>query len=77
MWYFKVKSISFNVNLVKDEKGDMLADYHNILNSYENYFSQLWNLRTVGNVRQMEMYLVKPLLPELSPSEVEIVMVKW
>jgi hypothetical protein len=28
-------------NLVKDENGDLLADSHNILNMWKNYFSQL------------------------------------
>jgi hypothetical protein len=26
-------------NLVKDENGDLLADSHNILNGWKNYFS--------------------------------------
>jgi hypothetical protein len=30
-------------NLVKDENGDLLADSHNILNRWKNYFSQLLN----------------------------------
>jgi hypothetical protein len=32
-------------NLVKDENGDLLADSHNILNRWKNYFSQLPNAR--------------------------------
>jgi hypothetical protein len=28
-------------NLAKDENGDLLADSHNILNSWKNNFSQL------------------------------------
>jgi hypothetical protein len=28
-------------NLVKDENGDLLADSHNILNKWKNYFSQI------------------------------------
>jgi hypothetical protein len=32
-------------NLVKDENGDLLADSHNILNRWKNYFSQLLNVR--------------------------------
>jgi hypothetical protein len=31
-------------NLVKDDKGDLLADSHNILNRWKNYFSQLFNV---------------------------------
>jgi hypothetical protein len=32
-------------NLVKDENGDLLADPHNILNRWRNYFSQLLNVQ--------------------------------
>jgi hypothetical protein len=35
-------------NLMKDEKGDLLADSHKILNSWKNYFSQL--LMCIGSV---------------------------
>jgi hypothetical protein len=38
-------------NLVKDENGDLLADSQNILNRWENYFSQLLNVY-VSDVRQ-------------------------
>jgi hypothetical protein len=34
-------------NLVKDENGDSLADSHNILNRWKNYFSQLLNVHRV------------------------------
>jgi hypothetical protein len=32
---------------VKDENGDLLADSHNILNRWKNYFSQLLNVHNV------------------------------
>jgi hypothetical protein len=44
-------------NLVKDENGDLLADSHNILNRWKNYFSQLLNVYRVSDVRQTEMQL--------------------
>jgi hypothetical protein len=34
---------------VKDENGDLLADSHNILNRWKNYFSQLLNVRRVSS----------------------------
>jgi hypothetical protein len=34
-------------NLVKDENGDLLADSHNILNRWKNFFSQLCNVHSV------------------------------
>jgi hypothetical protein len=35
-------------NLVKNENGDLLADPHNILNRWNNYFSQLLNVHNVS-----------------------------
>jgi hypothetical protein len=58
--------------LVKDEKGDLLADSH-ILNTRNNYFSQrLKNVHRVSDVRQIEVHTAEPLVSEPSPSEVEI-----
>jgi hypothetical protein len=34
-------------NLVKDENGDLLADSHNILSRWKNYFFQLLNTGSV------------------------------
>jgi hypothetical protein len=47
-------------NLVKDENGDLLADPHNILNRWKNYFSQ------------MEIHSAERLVPDPSPFEIEI-----
>jgi hypothetical protein len=58
--------------LVKDENGSLLADSHNILNRWKNYFSQLLNAHSVSDVRQMEIHTAEPLVPELSPFKVEI-----
>jgi hypothetical protein len=58
--------------LVKDEKGDLLVDPHEILNRWENYFRQLLNVRGVGGVTQTEMHPAEPFVPEPSASEVEI-----
>jgi hypothetical protein len=38
-------------NLVKNENSDLLADSHNILNRWKNYFSQLLNVHNVSDVR--------------------------
>jgi hypothetical protein len=57
-------------NLVKDEKGDLLADSHDILNSWKNYFSQLWNVHNVSEVRQIEVHTAEPLVP--GPSRLEV-----
>jgi hypothetical protein len=47
-------------NLVKDVNGDLLADSHNILNRWKNYFSRLLNVRNVGDVRQIEVHTAGP-----------------
>jgi hypothetical protein len=57
-------------NLVKDEKGDQLADSHDILNRWRNHFCQLLNVRGVNDFRQMEMHIAEPIVPE--PSFLEV-----
>jgi hypothetical protein len=42
-------------NLVKDENGELLVDSYSILNSWKNYFSQLLNVHSVSDVRQIEI----------------------
>jgi hypothetical protein len=59
------------IYLVKDERGNLLADSHNILNRWKNYFCQLLNVHWAGGVRQSEMHTAKPFVPECSASEVE------
>jgi hypothetical protein len=61
---------------VKDENGDLLADSHNILNRWRNYFSQLLNVQRVSDVRQMEVHRAEPLVPDSSPFEAETVIAK-
>jgi hypothetical protein len=58
-------------NLVKDERGALLADPHKILNRWNNYFCQLLNAHGVGGVRQTEMHTAELPVPEPSASEVE------
>jgi hypothetical protein len=61
---------------VKDENGDLLADSHNILNRWKNYFSQLLNVHNVSDVRQIEVHTAEPLVPGPSCLEVEIAFAK-
>jgi hypothetical protein len=58
-------------NLVKDENVDLLADSHNILNRWKNYFSQLLN---VHKVRQIEIYTSKPSVPKLIPLRLKLLL---
>jgi hypothetical protein len=61
---------------VKDENGDLHADSHNILNTWENYFAQLLNVHNVTDVRQIEVHTAEPLVPGPSHLEVEIAIAK-
>jgi hypothetical protein len=38
--------------IVKDEKGDLVADSHSIMASWRKYFSQILNVHGVSDVRQ-------------------------
>jgi hypothetical protein len=58
--------------LVKDERGDLIGDPHNILNMWKNYFCYLLNIHSVGGVRQTEIHTAQPFVPEPSASVVEV-----
>jgi len=59
-------------NIVKDEKGDLVADSHGIVARWRNYFSQLFNMHGVKDAGQAEIHTAEPLVPEPSASEVEL-----
>jgi hypothetical protein len=61
---------------VKNENSDLLADSHNILNRWKNYFSQLLNVHNVSDVRQIAVHTAEPLVPGPSRLEVEIAIAK-
>jgi hypothetical protein len=50
-------------NIVKDQKGDLLADSHRILARGRKHFSQLLNIHGVNDVRQREIHTKEPLVP--------------
>ena len=60
-------------NTVKNEKGDLVADSHNVLARWRNRFSQLLNIHGVNDIRQTEIHTAEPLVPEPSAFEVEMV----
>jgi hypothetical protein len=62
--------------LLKDENGDLLADSHNILNGWKNYFSQLLNVHGVTDIRQIKIHTAEPLVPVSSPFEIKIAIAK-
>jgi hypothetical protein len=59
-------------NLVKDERSDLLADPHKILNRWKNYFCRLLNMHGVGGIGHTEMRTSEPFVPQPSASEVEV-----
>jgi hypothetical protein len=63
-------------NLVKDENGVLLADPHNILNRWKNYFSQLLNVHRASDYRQIEILTAEQLVPDPSPFEVTVAIAK-
>jgi hypothetical protein len=62
--------------IVKDKKGDLVADSHSIMARWRNYFSQILNVHRVSDVRQAEIHTAKPLVPEPSIFEVELAIEK-
>jgi hypothetical protein len=58
-------------NLLNDEDGDQLVDFHNIWNRWKNYYSQLLNVHRVSDVKQIEIHTAEPLVPDPSPFEVK------
>jgi hypothetical protein len=48
-------------NTVKDGKGYLVVDSHSILARYRNYFSQIWNVHGVNDVRQAEIHTAELL----------------
>jgi hypothetical protein len=62
-----------NLELSKDEKGDLLADPNKIVNRRMNYFCQVFRLAGGGGgIRQTKIQTAEPFVPEPSTSEVEV-----
>jgi hypothetical protein len=60
------------INIVKDEKGDLVADCHSISARWRNHISQLFNVIGVSDVGQAkEIHTAEPLEPEPSAFETE------
>jgi hypothetical protein len=58
--------------IVKDEKGDLVADSQSIMARWRNYFSQILNVQGVSDVRQAEIHTAEPLVPKRSALEFEL-----
>jgi hypothetical protein len=46
-------------NIVKDEKGDWVTDFHSILTRWRHHFSYLLNVHGVNVVRQVELHIIQ------------------
>jgi len=66
------KGYRHRCNIVKDEKGDLVADSHSIVARRRKYFSQLFNVHGVKDVGQAETHTEEPLVLEPSAAEVEL-----
>ena len=49
-------------DIVKDEKGDLVADCHSILARWRNHFSQLLNVHGINDDIQTEKHTAQPLV---------------
>ena len=61
-----------STGIVKDEKGNLVADSHSIMATRTNSFSQILNVHGVSEVRQAEIHTAEPLVPEPSALEVAL-----
>ena len=66
------KGYQYRTSIVKDEKGDLVAEFHSILARWKNHFSPLLNIYGVNDVRQTEIHTAEPLVLEPSAFEVEL-----
>jgi hypothetical protein len=48
-----------------------------VLNRWKNFFKQMLNMHGVHNVKQMDIHMAEPLVPEPSPVKVEIAIEIW
>jgi hypothetical protein len=65
------------INIIKDENGNLLADPQSVLNGWKNFFNQVLIVHGVHDVRQMDLHMPEPLVPEPSLVEVEIAIGKF
>jgi hypothetical protein len=63
-------------NIVKGEKGDLVADSHSIVARWGNSCPQLLNVHGVKDVRHIEIHTAEPLVLEPSAFEFELAIEK-
>jgi hypothetical protein len=60
------------INIIKDENSNLLTDPQCVLKSWKNFFNQVLNVHEIHDVKQMDIHMAEPLVPEPSLIEVEI-----
>jgi hypothetical protein len=70
----KLKNVRDLYRGINDFKkgGDLVTDTHRIFAMYRKHFSQLLNPHGVNGIKQTEIHIAEPLVPEPSASEVEM-----
>jgi hypothetical protein len=63
-------------NIVKDEKGDLVADIHSLVARWRNSLSHLLNVHGVNDIRHTEFHTAEPQVSEPSAFEVELAIEK-
>jgi hypothetical protein len=57
------KGYQHRTGILMNEEGDLVADTHNIMARWRNYFSQILNVHGVSEVRQAEIHTAELLVP--------------
>jgi len=73
--YFK-KGYQPRTNMLKDEKGDLVTDFHRILSQWRNHFYLILNVHGVNDVRWREIHTAQPLMPDPSAFQFEMAIEK-
>jgi hypothetical protein len=67
-----IKGYQPRTNIIKDKKGNLVADPPQYFDRWRTEFSQLLNVHGVNDVRQMEIHTVEPLMGESNAFEVDV-----
>jgi hypothetical protein len=65
------------INIIMYENGNLLADPQSVWNMWKNIFNHVLNVRGFHDVRQMDIHMAEPLIPEPSLVELEIAIGKF
>ena len=63
-------------NVVKDEKGDLVADSYSIMARWRDYFSELLNVHGVNDITHTDIHTAVPLVPEPSVFDLDLAIEK-